>query len=310
MAVTTWKQIVYDCANAYRTASGTENLVSIGELPKKISMLKTAGIQLPSLSIKQKNEMRTLMDQYFAKKDLFVYNGGARRESYANPRSISKPSGESTTGCMYQDKYLTNCGVFAQMVWMGRDISDYTPTPTTTLTKAFDWGYYFDFMPCRRAWGVTMANGNKYNYNTYIGKDGSKYFLTLDGASYMAAELYAKGYEIPYSEVEVGDLVFYRGSSISDGEDDDLEQSAFRYISHVAVVYDINEYGPVMMESATAYVAAIGKAGMGDTFSTFQNVYTAGRERKIVMCARHPAAYGEAGNVPNRFTAYRGVDAV
>lgn len=130
------------------------------------------------------------------------------------------------------------------------------------------------------AYGVTKANGNKYNYNSYIGNDGQKYLISLDGASYMAEELYEKGYEIPYSELDIGDLIFYRGSSISDGDDDDLEQSSYRYISHVAVVYDINEYGPVTMESATAYVAAIGVAGMGDEFSTFQNVYTAGRGRK------------------------------
>jgi len=249
------------------------------------------------------------MDDYLENKDLFLYNGGCRRESYAHPNSISSENGYSTEGCIYNGKYITNCGVFAQMIWMGRSIVDYTPTPRNIITKDFDWGYYFDFLQCRRAYGVTKANGNKYNYNSYIGNDGQKYLISLDGASYMAEELYEKGYEIPYSELDIGDLIFYRGSSISDGDDDDLEQSSYRYISHVAVVYDINEYGPVTMESATAYIAAIGVAGMGDEFSTFQNVYTAGRGRKIVMCARHPAAWGRGGNVPNKFEVYRGVDA-
>ena len=40
MANTTWKQIVYDAADAYRTASATETQVKVGELATKISSLE------------------------------------------------------------------------------------------------------------------------------------------------------------------------------------------------------------------------------------------------------------------------------
>ena len=41
-------------------------------------------------------------------------------------------------------------------------------------------------------------------------------------------------------DVDIGDLVFYRGDHISDGDSDGLEQSSFRYITHVGVVYNVN----------------------------------------------------------------------
>lgn len=40
MANTTWKQLVYDAADAYRTASATESQVKVGELATKISSLE------------------------------------------------------------------------------------------------------------------------------------------------------------------------------------------------------------------------------------------------------------------------------
>lgn len=40
MANTTWKQLVYDAADAYRTASATKSQVKVGELATKISSLE------------------------------------------------------------------------------------------------------------------------------------------------------------------------------------------------------------------------------------------------------------------------------
>lgn len=263
---------------------------------------------IPSLSSTQKAQMVSLMDDYMNNKSLFTYNGTYRRESYAYANTSD---GSDINGCVEVDtgKYFLNCGLFAQMVWMGRAISDYTTTPTTAITKAFDWGYYFDFLEAKRAYGVTRADGSYYGHNTFVNDAGTTKFLSLDGASVMAKELFRKGYEIPYSEVEVGDLVFYRKRNISDASEDDFEQSAFRYISHVGIVYSVDPvYGPMIYESTDAFTSGMGKFGLGDDASAYGNIRAVDLETRVCMAARHPAAWGNGGNVPSNFEVYRGTE--
>ncbi len=267
---------------------------------------------LPHLSDTQKQQMKTLMDEYFSS-GLFLYDGSFRRESYAYPNYVDSLNSSNTNGCKYKDStgdwYITNCGVFAQMIWMGRALSDYTATPTTNITKAFDWGYYFNFLAAKRAWGVTKADGSYYSGNSYLDASGNRKFIGFDGAATMASELYAMGCEIPYSEVEVGDLVFYRSPSLIDGSIDEIEQTVFRYITHVGIVYNVDPvYGPTIMESTNAYSASIGKSGLGPDVSKFGNVRGAGQEQRVTMAARHPAAWGKGGNVPDKFVTYRGTE--
>lgn len=259
------------------------------------------------LSNTQKQQIKKLMTEYL-ESGIFVYDGSFRRESYAYPKSVSTLNG-TINGCKYKEKYILNCGLFAQMIWMGRSIKDFkSSTITTKITKAFDWGYYFDFIEARKAYGVTKSDGSYYSGNTYINDSGGKSFITFDNAAAMACELYRKGYEIPYSQVDIGDLIFYRGDHISNGDNDGLEQSSFRHITHVGIVYDLTENGPTIMESTNAFKAGIGKSGLGDDVTKFGNVRGAGQEQRVVMAARHPAAYGAPCNVPTKFTKYKGVD--
>lgn len=254
----------------------------------------------------QKDEIKALMDDYINSK-LFVYDGSFRRESYAYAKSVSSLNG-TINGCMYKKKYILNCGLFAQMIWMGRSIEDFTTKPTTTITKAFDWGYYFDFLEAKKAYGVMKNSSTYYSGNTYENDNGDKSFITFDNAAAMASELYRKGYEIPYAEADIGDLVFYRSEHISNGDTDGLEQSSFRHITHVGIVYDVTEAGPTIMECTSAYKIAIGKCGLGNDVTKFGNVRAAGQQQRIVMAARHPAAYGTACNVPDKFTVYKGTE--
>ena len=55
MANTTWKQLVYDAADAYRTASATETQVKVGELATKISSLEdvTAEVEVQTPLVDQ-----------------------------------------------------------------------------------------------------------------------------------------------------------------------------------------------------------------------------------------------------------------
>ena len=261
----------------------------------------------PALTSEQKTALKNLTTQYLSDKNKFIYDGSFRRESYAYPNSVSSLDSD-INGCMYDGKYITNCGLFVQMIWMGRKFEDLKSTPSTTINKAFDWGYYFDFASAKRAYGVTKSDGTKYSGNTYLNNSGARSFITFDNAAAMAQELFLKGYEIPYSEVDVGDIVFYRGNHISDSDNDGLEQSSFKYITHVGIVYSIGPNGPTIAESTNAYSASVGKSGLNDDTTLFGNVRGAGQEQRVVMAARHPVAWGHKGNVPNKFTKYRATE--
>lgn len=279
----------------------------------------------PTLSTTQKENLYKLMKAYLtAASSTFEYVGAARRESYA---TVAKTNTSTPlNGCMNSSagKYFLNCGLFAQMIWMGRNISDFTShttAPVKTISKAFTWGYYFDFLPCRNAYGKTNTDTNaKYSGNTYTNAAGKQVFITFDNAASMAQELYEKGYEIPYSEADVGDMVFYRSDSIVDGDTDQLENASFRFITHVGLVYDITADGvPIILECTNAYSNKVmGKCGIskndGAQYSVtkpshpFGNVRGANLGYRNVMCARHPATFGHTGNVPSSFAAYRGAD--
>lgn len=277
-----------------------------------------ATTSLPSLSTEQKNQIKSLIDQYYSSASLFYYDGTARRQCYAYT-TAGEISTTSLTHCMNNDnKYYINCGLFAQMIWMGRNIADFGTTPTTTISTAFNWGYYFDFLLAQNAFGVKKSNGNYYSGNTYE-SGANTYFISFDNAAAMAFELYSKGYEIPFKQCEVGDLVFYRSDSISDSYNDALEQTSFRYITHVGVVYDIVDGTPIIAESTSSGTysnGCIGRCGVTTTSYTTSTGITktlgslgltrgAGLSNRIVMVARHPAAFGVEGNVPTAFVVYK-----
>lgn len=246
---------------------------------------------VPKLSSAQKSAMKDLMTDYFAAKDekndngvrLFLYLQKMAREGYA---------------------------------WAGKQTK-----PITTINSAFTdpsmKGYYFDFLCTRTAQGVTKADGTKYADNTYVNGAGSKVFLGFDGAASMADELHREGYDIPYSEADVGDILFTRIQYPTDGASDEFEATSFRNISHAAMVYDKKADGTLeILECTDVYSSALGKAYMtlpDSELKTFpRNAITRGHglDYKVVMCARHPMYAGFTANVPAKFSAYRGKDAL
>lgn len=285
-------------------------VILLGGTMKNFKVIGTTSFQIPindtlELTTDEKADIQSLIIDYLSNKNKFVYDGSFRRESYAYPKSVSSLNG-SIDGCMYNGKYIMNCGLFAQMIWMGRAVSDFKANPTTLITKAFDWGYYFDFKCAKVAYGIKKSNTAFYKDNSYITDSGNRAFITFDNAASMAQELYKMGCEISYSEADIGDLVFYRSNDISDETTDGLEQSSFRYITHVGIVYDKTDDGILTIaESSSAYSACIGKSGLGDDVTTFGNVRGAGQEQRVVMCARHPVAFGYACNVPDKFDIYK-----
>lgn len=278
----------------------------------------------PTLTTAQKDALYNLTKQYYTRatgtSNCFEYLGKARRESYGYAKKTTT-SDTTLNGCMNSStgKYFLNCGLFAQMIWMGRKLEDFTSnlsTPTKSITKAFSWGYYFDFLPARNAYGQCKSDGSKYSFNTYP-SGSSRPFITFDNAASMAQELYDKGYEIPYGEADIGDLVFYRAESLIDGDTDDLEESSFRNITHVGIVYDLTAAGdPIIAECTNVYSNDImGKCGISTADGAIHNVKGATSPFGVVrganlgfrnvMCARHPVAFGHTGNVPASFEPYR-----
>ena len=139
--------------------------------------------------------------------------------------------------------------------------------------------------------------------------------LGFDGAANMAEELHALGYEVPYSEMEIGDLVFFKSQDISDdfrnksekSNDDALVNRLFRNISHVGIVYDFNSGYPVIADCTDSYTNpnVIGRTSMASS-SAFARIKASYERNNVVMVARHPAAFGKGGNIPSEFTPYRG----
>lgn len=264
------------------------------------------GTAYPRLSDNEKEQILTLCDEYYNNRDRFTYFGSTR-DSYAGQSCFKTVDGEK-----YFDLV---CSTFAQFIWMGRSISDFNiDNYTPDITKEFNWGYYFEFLLAQRTYGVKKPDGTRYgmsadglySYNSYGTSENNQSNMHLLTASDMAQELYTFGFEIPRSQLDVGDLVFYRHPTY---DDMGLQcQLQFRNISHVAVVVDTNYQN-------SGYMLTIECLSGEDPCIVKQSVIMADNQRalraafyekRIVMCARHPHAFGKGGNVPSKITTTRG----
>lgn len=281
-------------------------------------MPKTA----PSLTDTQKNQLISLVDDYRGIRERFSYDYDAIRDIYAK-------SSDAVDGTLYR----INCGLFLQLLWMGRSTSDYPPlvddnsvSPPlvageydNAITKAFDWGFYFPFAR-HAAYGLKTSSGGyfgwkKPNEDSYKGSyswnshysaagdaaDNYQIWDTFAYAADMAEELYRMGCEVPMAEIEVGDVLFFRSASLSDGDSDLYETRAFRHISHAAMLYGwSSEDLPIFVE-ATALTPPIIRTSLSYS-SDYDKARAANLMGRVCMVARHPAAYGKGGNVPKKIT--------
>ena len=290
----------------------------------------------PVLTTEQKNQIKALAESYYnVGKDVgntkatFHYDTNVMRNDFANSRCYD-PYGEC-------DSFALCCITFAEMVWMGRDVKDFVgknrDTYSNKITQAFDWGYYFDFNDRKNAAGICKKdeegkvagyynfrnpNEDKTNFkNSYSTNSRFDYSLADTEAnrkkypmlnwfkSFMyandaAQELSRMGCEIPFEELDIGDLIF-----TSPRYDLDTESATFfgkmcwRNITHVAMVYDkaadgtltfidcsnhfaVDDFRQCIYLSSTSYT------------NPFDIVKSTGLMNNIVMCARHPAAWGKS----------------
>lgn len=311
----------------YPTRSGTlivGGVITELELPAKDKI--TLGGQRfpgsPSLTDTQKNQLISLVDDYRGIRDRFSYDYDAIRDIYAK-------ESDAVDGTLYR----INCGLFLQLLWMGRSAGDYPPlvddnsvSPPlvageydNAITKAFDWGFYFPFAR-HAAYGLKNSSGGyfgwkKPNEDSYKGSyswnshysaagdaaDNYQIWDTFAYAADMAEELYRLGCEVPMAEIEVGDILFFRSASLSDGDSDLYETRAFRHISHAAMLYGwSSEDLPIFVE-ATALTPPIIRTSLSYS-SDYDKARAANLMGRVCMVARHPAAYGKGGNVPKKIT--------
>ena len=281
----------------------------------------------PSLTATQKAAIKALIKDYVDNRSAFYYYGDHTRNAFATGSIYDSESG----------KWGLNCETFVQNILMGRSVSDYvgktadTYTNTITKTAVSDFGHYFEFENRKTAYGLIrdseatdpaeyyygyvkpLADSYKYSYsrNSYwtqyaedAGNVGGQNLNSFMLAGDMAFELYQKGCEISLSELEVGDILFNKHQG-----DDATESATFfhkmawRNIAHVFLVYDISSDGKITLAECTSGLSA--PIALRPQYGSYNDDRTrfAYMMRNTVFCARLPAAWGGAGNVPDKITA-------
>lgn len=170
-------------------------------------------------------------------------------------------------------------------------------------------------------------DGNWYSVNTYQTKllptdkvptareiVDSQTWKTYFNANDLAYELEQMGCVIPYSEINVGDIVFFADSeeniNKSNANFSTLQyhkHGCYKHIGHVAIVREMRNGEPVFVhsaKSATNGLGAFSKSGFeavandGHAMSMDMRLYSLRLLKNVVMVCRMPVAFGYAPNVP------------
>lgn len=283
----------------------------------------------PTLSDEQKLALQALMDDYYNNKGTFYYEFTHNRNAF----TAGSTCYNSTKG-----KFKQCCATFVQHIMMGRSVNDFvgknasTYSANITKTAVSDFGYYFDFKYRKYLYGLTDTdeNGNtvyygyeqpnednyegSYSYNSYYHPDSTKAnkqnFNGFCNANDMARELYEMGCEIPFSELDVGDIVFTYDNDLSNNSSM-LNFSAWRNIYHAAMVYDVKQIDASSKEiyyiECTSYFNVdtrpiekpyLSSSQMDLRFKAFKLT------EDMAFCARMPIAFGYEPNVPSKITTF------
>ena len=287
---------------------------------------KEVASKTPTLTAEQKAQIKQLAKDYYSDaSNTFYYFGDLARNDYATANSWITS----------QSRWGINCETFVQMVWMGRSVDDFKGKTASTyspnITKAFDWGYYWNFEQRTLLAGLAKRDENgeitgyygfhqpnkddaenpnkgSYSINTTYNRNSqnlyNQSFKSFMVAGDMAYELWKMGCEIPISELDVGDIIFNASDELY-GEREDYTKGCWKRISHVSMVYDKAEDGTLtIVESSDVYGADTYPIFTVSEKSTIDNdkLRAYNIQRNCVKAFRHPAAFGLGGNVPNAIT--------
>lgn len=281
----------------------------------------------PVLTDEQKQAMQALMDDYYNNRGTFFYEFTHNRNAF----TAGSTCYNSTKG-----KFKQCCATFVQNIMMGRSVNDFvgktasTYSPNITKTDVSNFGYYFDFKYRKYLYGLTDTDdsGNKvyygyiqpnadnyegsYSYNSYYHPDSSntnkQNFNGFCNANDMARELYEMGCEIPFSELDIGDIIFTLDNDLSDNSSM-YNFHAWRNIYHVGMVYDVKQIDASSKEiyyiECTSYFDVdnrpiekpyLSSSQMDLRFKAFKLT------EDMAFCARMPIAFGYEPNVPDKIT--------
>lgn len=284
-------------------------------------------VKKPTLTDEQKLAMQKLMDDYYNNKGTFFYEFTHNRNAFTSGGTCYDSS---------KGKFKQCCATFVQNIMMGRSVNDFvgknasTYSSTITKTDVSDFGYYFDFKYRKYLYGLTDTdeNGNtvyygyiqpnednyegSYSYNSYYHPNSTKTnkqnFNGFCNANDMARELYEMGCEIPFSELDVGDIIFTLDNDLSDNSSM-LNFHAWRNIYHVGMVYDVKQIDASSKEiyyiECTSYFDVdnrpiekpfLSSSQMDLRFKAFKLT------EDMAFCARMPIAFGYEPNVPSKIT--------
>lgn len=281
----------------------------------------------PTLTDEQKLALQSLMDDYYNNRSTFYYEFTHNRNAFTSGGQCYN----STKG-----KFKQCCATFVQNIMMGRSVNDFvgknasTYSANITKTDVSDFGYYFDFKYRKYLYGLTDTdeNGNtiyygyeqpntdnyegSYSYNSYYHPDSTKAnkqnFNGFCNANDMARELYEMGCEIPFSELDVGDIIFTLDNDLSN-DSSMFNFHAWRNIYHVGMVYDVKQIDASSKEiyyiECTSYFDVdnrpiekpyLSSSQMDLRFKAFK------LNEDMAFCARMPIAFGYEPNVPSKIT--------
>lgn len=287
----------------------------------------TAVQRKPTLTDEQKQALQALMDDYYNNRGTFYYEFTHNRNAF---------TAGSTCYTESKGKFKQCCATFVQNIMMGRSVSDFvgknasTYSANITKTAVSDFGYYFDFKYRKYLYGLTdtAQSGTdvyygwvqpnednyegSYSYNSYYHPDstkaGKQNFNGFCNANDMARELYEMGCEVPFSELDVGDIIFTLDNDLSDNTSM-LNFHAWRNIYHVGMVYDVKQIDASSKEiyyiECTSYFDVdnrpiekpfLSSSQMDLRFKAFKLT------EDMAFCARMPIAFGYEPNVPDKIT--------
>lgn len=281
----------------------------------------------PTLTEEQKLALQSLMDDYYNNRGTFYYEFTHNRNAF---------TAGSTCYTAAKGKFKQCCATFVQNIMMGRSVNDFvgknasTYSANITKTAVSDFGYYFDFKYRKYLYGLTDTDESgatvyygwvqpnednfegSYSYNSYYHPDstktGKQNFNGFCNANDMARELYEMGCEIPFSELDVGDIIFTLDNDLSDNSSM-LNFHAWRNIYHVGMVYDVKQIDASSKEiyyiECTSYFDVdnrpiekpfLSSSQMDLRFKAFKLT------EDMAFCARMPIAFGYEPNVPDKIT--------
>lgn len=287
----------------------------------------TTVVKKPTLTEEQKLALQALMDDYYNNRSTFYYEFTHNRNAFTSGGTCYTSS---------KGKFKQCCATFVQNIMMGRSVNDFvgknasTYSANITKTAVSDFGYYFDFKYRKYLYGLTDTDesGNtayygwvqpnednyegSYSYNSYYHPDSTKtYKQNFNGfcnANDMARELYEMGCEVPFSELDVGDIIFTLDNDLSDNSSM-LNFHAWRNIYHVGMVYDVKQIDASSKEiyyiECTSYFDVdnrpiekpfLSSSQMDLRFKAFKLT------EDMAFCARMPIAFGYEPNVPDKIT--------